>query len=91
MGADKQAARAQEQENWPWLFLVVILGSLARTVSESLPWVCPDLTQLSPQAQTHGSELVHPKTYIIWKWLEHMKGPFLANLKLQNLHDINPK
>jgi hypothetical protein len=60
--------------------LAAVLGKLAKTVLESLPWWCGyrravGLTNLATtQAQIQSFELAHPNIYLIYELLEHMKG-----------------
>jgi hypothetical protein len=75
--------REYEQESCPCLLLMVTYGGLAGAVLESLPWWCRKgraselTTSATTQAQIQGSELTHPQTFIICKWLGFMKGPVL--------------
>jgi hypothetical protein len=59
------------------------LGGPVRAVLENMPWWYRQgkagrlAGSVSTQAQTQGSELAHLKIYVIWEWLNCMKGPVL--------------
>ena len=69
-GGDVRAPRVWEQKSWPCLLRVAVLGVLAGAVLESSPWWCRCAANrltcsAITLAQIQGSELAHPKIYII--------------------------